>query len=376
MITLLDLKNFKCFEAFEKPVEFAQINLLTGSNGRGKSSIFQSILLLAQSFNGKNINSLCLDGKYVKLGTYSDVLKKGSPTNLFTIEFSSDDADENNVSFVFKQSDDKPRMACFESLKVKYVGVGEKEFVNTVGGNNDDEQTLVVSGSLATSDIKVINQLKNVYYISAERQGPRNYVDMVDECNDDIGIHGEYVIHMLKERKKEILHKVTHAISEIMGGASLSVDDVDTEYIKFLIDSFDDKDGFKPVNVGFGYSYILPIVVLPQVVAEGSKLFIENPEAHLHSGAQSRLMDYLISVAKERKLQLFIETHSDHIVNSLRIATKKGKCESKDSMITHVYRSDSGAASICQIKMDREGNLSNYPQEFMDEWTKQMLDLV
>ena len=380
MINSLDLKDFKCFESFEKPVLFRQINLLTGSNGRGKSSIFQSLLLLGQSFvSGKNIDCLRLNGCNVKLGTYYDILRKGSESERFSIVLSSDDADENKASFIFKPNEHNPRIACLDSLKIQYANGSERELViSSVGGDNSDsqEETFVTTSS---SDVKVINQLRNIYYISADRQGPVNYVNLEDNYkNDSVGIHGEYVIHTLKNKEKEILRKTIDVISHIMGGASISVRDIDTEYIKVLLDSFDDNDGFKPVNVGFGYSYILPVVVMPLVVDDGAKIFIENPEAHLHPGAQSRLMDYLISISKEKNLQLFIETHSDHLVNALRIAIKKKMhgINHYDSTIIHLNRNESGKASFAQIKMDKDGNLSDYPLDFLDEWTKQMLDLV
>lgn len=378
MISSLDLKDFKCFESFENPICFSQINLLTGSNGRGKSSIFQSMLLLGQSFrSGKTIDCLKLNGRNVKLGTYYDVLRKGSKTGRFSILLSSDDADENKAYFTFKPNEHNHRIAYLDSLKISYANGSEKELVSSVGGDNSNshEEAFVTT---STSAIKVINQLLNVYYISADRQGPVNYVNFDDNNDGSVGIRGEYVIHTLKKKEKEILHKTVGVISFIMGGASMSVKDIDTEYIKVLIDSSDNNEGYKPVNVGFGYSYILPVIVLPLVVSEGSKVFIENPEAHLHPGAQSRLMDFLISIAKEKNLQLFIETHSDHLVNALRIATKKKLhgIDYHDSAIIHVNRDELGKALCCQIKMDQEGNLSDYPQDFMDEWTKQMLDLV
>ena len=53
MINKLILKNFKCFEELE--VNFSTVNVLTGLNGMGKSTVIQSILLLGQS--QKNIIS-------------------------------------------------------------------------------------------------------------------------------------------------------------------------------------------------------------------------------------------------------------------------------------------------------------------------------
>lgn len=378
MITSLTLKDFKCFDTTNKePIQFSKINLLTGSNGRGKSSVFQALLLLAQSYrNGKNIEELRINGRYVKLGTFDDVLRSDSTNKQISIGLTSDDNDDNEVSFVFERDPKNPRIAPCTSLKIVGEGESTKDLLE-VGGSKDGQEVAKMASS--SSAIKAINQLRNVFFISADRQGPRNYVNREDECNGNIGIHGEYVVHTLKEQEKTILNQVVDAVSTIMGGASITINDVDTEYIKILIDSVDKKNGFKPVNVGFGYSYILPIIVLPLIVEDGAKLFIENPEAHLHPGAQSRLMEFLIRKAKEKNLQLFIETHSDHVINALRIAIKKqiSSISKNDAHIIHIGRNPQNSLPyIWQIKIDRNGNLSDYPQEFMDEWSMQMSQLI
>lgn len=66
-----------------------------------------------------------------------------------------------------------------------------------------------------------------------------------------------------------------------------------------FLNSHDGKDIFKPVNAGFGYSYVLPVIVAALMAKEGSMLIVENPEAHLHPAAQSRLMKFLIETGKE-----------------------------------------------------------------------------
>lgn len=381
MITSLSLSNFKCFKTIDNMI-FKQITLLTGSNGRGKSSILQSLLILAQSFqSGKNIEFVKLNGRFVCLGTYNDVLSKGVDTNNFSIAFKSDDPDENDVIFTCMPLDGKNRLADLKSLLISYIDGEKKELINNVGSNDDDSNSISATTKGSTSAIAIVNQLRNFYYVSANRVGPTNYVTpRNDEVNgNQIGIHGEYVINTLKESEESLVKQVAAEISSIMGGASVKVDEIDTEYLKLLLDSQDNNEGFKPVNVGFGYSYILPLVVLPLVVEPNSKLILENPEAHLHPGAQSRLMKFLIRIAKEKKLQLFIETHSDHIINALRIAVKDSLCQiiHKDATIIHVGRDKTSEDSIFwQINIDSYGNLSDYPNEFMDEWTNQMLNLV
>lgn len=47
MLKELILENFKCFDKIR--LQFSTVNILTGLNGMGKSTIMQSILLLGQS---------------------------------------------------------------------------------------------------------------------------------------------------------------------------------------------------------------------------------------------------------------------------------------------------------------------------------------
>lgn len=65
------------------------------------------------------------------------------------------------------------------------------------------------------------------------------------------------------------------------------------------------------------------LLLLQLCLQKGSILIVENPEAHLHPGAQSRLAKFLIEVSIKNNIQLLIETHSDHVVNGLRIAMKQ-----------------------------------------------------
>ena len=101
-------------------------------------------------------------------------------------------------------------------------------------------------------------------------------------------------------------------------------------------------------------------------------MIIENPEAHLHPAAQSRIMKFLIDIAKEKNLQLIIETHSDHVVNGMRIAMKEGELGVNDAHV--LYFSDDKPVKM--ITCDSRGTMSDYPDDFLDEWTLQALKLV
>lgn len=74
MIKKISVKNFKCFERIK--VDFKELNLFTGINGMGKSTLIQSILLLRQTYEKYNSSEwarIILNGHYINLGTMKDV---------------------------------------------------------------------------------------------------------------------------------------------------------------------------------------------------------------------------------------------------------------------------------------------------------------
>ncbi len=77
--------------------------------------------------------------------------------------------------------------------------------------------------------------------------------------------------------------------------------------------------------------------------------------------------------------QLFIETHSDHIINGIRVAVKEGLVDKKDvsfSYFTKVTTKEEQYTELTEIKVDERGELSEYPRGFLDEWNNQLLKLV
>lgn len=121
------------------------------------------------------------------------------------------------------------------------------------------------------------------------------------------------------------------------------------------------------------------LLLLQLCLQKKEELIVENPEAHLHPGAQSRLAKFLIEVSIKNNIQLLIETHSDHVVNGLRIAMKQklNDLSPNDAEIIFFSHDDINTNSSVEIiKCDRFGELSDYPDDFLDEWTKQLVTLV
>ena len=134
------------------------------------------------------------------------------------------------------------------------------------------------------------------------------------------------------------------------------------------------------------------MLVLLLTASEGNMLVIENPEAHLHPRGQAEV-GKLLARAAAAGIQLFVETHSDHVINGVRVAVKEGLLSPEDVQIAFFERkrhaditkskaqtSDVPRTEIYstmqEILIDRSGSLSVYPDGFMDEWNNQLLELL
>ena len=119
-------------------------------------------------------------------------------------------------------------------------------------------------------------------------------------------------------------------------------------------------------DVGFGVSQILPVLVLCFYVPEGSTILLEQPEIHLHPAVQSGLADVLIDAWKNRKVQIVLESHSEHLLRRLqrRIADET---VSKDDVGLFFCSADAGGSSITKLELDMFGNITNWPKDFFGD---------
>jgi hypothetical protein len=78
-------------------------------------------------------------------------------------------------------------------------------------------------------------------------------------------------------------------------------------------------------SVGYGVSQILPVVVELFSRIRGTCFSIQQPEIHLHPKAQAVLGDLLYQVAAAENKTLFVETHSDYMIDRFRYALSTSK---------------------------------------------------
>ncbi|MGJ0522014.1 DUF3696 domain-containing protein [Burkholderia gladioli] len=120
-------------------------------------------------------------------------------------------------------------------------------------------------------------------------------------------------------------------------------------------------------HVGVGVSQILPIVVLLLLSESGDTIILEQPELHLHPLVQSRLCDLLCAMA-ERNRQCLVETHSEYMINRLRLRIAQSRdSELEDRSSVFFITKNEGLSVFDEVKINRYGAIKDWPKNFFDQ---------
>lgn len=130
--------------------------------------------------------------------------------------------------------------------------------------------------------------------------------------------------------------------------------------------SMDDGPPFNLVDVGYGVSQVLPILV-DAMMNRQRMLLLQQPEVHLHPKAQAELGSFLGKLAAEHQAApIIIETHSDYLLDRIRMDVRdKRGVTGKDVRILYCGRSADGVA-ITPISIDDNGNLVDVPRGYRE----------
>lgn len=124
-------------------------------------------------------------------------------------------------------------------------------------------------------------------------------------------------------------------------------------------------------DVGYGVSQALPVLV-ELLNGDPSRVFLlQQPEVHLHPRAQATLGSLMVRAANGGR-QLLVETHSDYLLDRIRMDIRDGKTKlGPDDVSILYFERDGVEARIHSIGIDAQGNVvgapEGYRQFFMEE---------
>ena len=359
MIAKIRLENFKRFR--DLTLKSEALTVLTGANGAGKTSVLHSLLLARQMARQPDRSHVELNGvDTLELGGAEDVINREASDDLAAVEVLDCQGRNRRWSFRATDSDDARTL-------------------NAIVVDRPDDDPGALAGPAPQFS-----------YLCAERLGPRDALgaSAADVAELDVGSRGEFVAQVLESfgrsqvsggriegssaeiQLASLLHQTESWIAKIVRPTQIDAEwfpNTSITRLRFKTPGLRTEWTRAP-NAGFGISYALPIIVAALRAEVGGLLLVENPEAHLHPAGQSLIGGFLARVAADG-VQIFLETHSDHVLNGIRVAVANRKAAlSPEQTVVHFFRAEDDEGPVLEsMELSRTGQLSAWPAGFFDQ---------
>lgn len=377
MFNEISISGYKCLKTVS--VKCSNLSVLVGPNASGKSSVLQTLLLLRQSADkAGRVIGLHLSGPLYEAGTAQDALHPES---------------EHRIGLQLKNE----------------KGVVDLLFSHDRAKETAGSSRYLLAQQAQELPIELFDRADGFAYLNAERIGPRvsyplppdephlgglvgkygeftaailaraSYGKFIDGWNENLAKHlsaapsaldyKELIAEMLvSEGRLDLLSNII--LGWILPGSMFEVtehEQTDSATLRFIRAPSTTKSSVRSTHVGFGLTYALPIITAALALRQGGLLLVENPEAHLHPFSQSRIGVFLAVMAATGR-QIFLETHSDHVINGIRLAVKYGLISTDKFNINFFSPSPTiDSATVTSIQSDSDGRLDRWPDGFFDQ---------
>lgn len=373
MLSCLCLENFK--SAKNLRIDMAPLTVLAGLNGSGKSTVLQSLALLKQSIDeGGSELRLHLRGALVQLGRGEDV--------------HFENAENDDIAFSLTTTAGQVRIIARADAKA---------------------DTLTVSSEVTNVKVILGELYRHFQYIEADRLPPATQFEQANTLHREagwLGCRGEFTADFLsrcgnlKVSPRRLYPRDALGVSEAMYRSVAPTDELidqtagwlqqlspgvrvqpsamdfaDAVALRFDYPGVHVESGtrlYRATNVGFGLTYSLPIVVACLAAPAGALLLLENPEAHLHPQGQAAFGTLIARCAADN-VQIVVETHSDHVLNGIRLAVKRKEIDADSVALKYFIRDiETGESKLESPRILPDGQLTDWPPGFLDQWDRSL----
>ncbi len=388
----LNIENFKCFKKAD--IDFGKITLLTGANSSGKSSLISVLLAMFQTENFPFY--LSPNGNLINLGNYRNMVNGYDVNQNIRIDFSTE------ISPVGSMAIDWNFSTIWEKDSLNGLSALNKLEFSTVYTDNYNFSVEKIDKKFKVKSSKEVDALfesiddivfdlsfdkESIFsyefskdfsfnYIHSYRTNPqRNYLQIPKAGR--IQPNGAGFENQIIEWEETNSSKLSELI-EIMSKIGLLFD-VKTNKIgdgMFVIKVQTKKRGVfsSLADVGYGVSKLLPIIVADLQLPNDSLLAISEPEIDLHPSVQANFANYLFEQTKKGK-QYIVETHSEYIINRLRLLIAKDEMKEED-VKTYFFSNDGRNTTTYPINLKKDGQIENAPNDFFDTYEIDVMEIA
>ena len=415
MITELRAQNFKSWRD-TGDLPFAPLTAFFGANSSGKTSILQILLMLKQTVEHPTLKLdeplyFGNEASLVNLGNFDDVIHQHYPNSNLGVSVSWRLSEEMGIneyltdslsfSTSIRNESGHPVLEayCYSANGQKWqlekdvqdytfkfpdflVKTGDPAYLEDsirtypyrfYGVDAQDNRHSTLLPIIASLE----NLFDQIFYLGPLRDNPRPHYSWEGEPPEGVGRHGEEMVSALFSSRlqssdlDEHVPKWLQSLGLIDSYRLAPVPRTQKDY-EFLVTKHKGGPEVRLTDVGFGVSQVLPVLILCYYAPKGSILILEQPEAHLHPKVQSELGDVLIDAVKNRKLQIILESHSEHLLHRLMLRTAEEQLSVDDTAL-HFCHINEGVSEIEPLQVDEYGNISNWPREFFGDVTGELI---
>lgn len=391
-------------------INTARITLFIGPNNSGKSTLLQTLMVLKQSIGQLG---LIMDGKIITLGSISNFIRKNSD-GIIKIYISGNIAPDINeikqltnkkeildqlkeMKYHFELSTNDETLLSIKLTIQPVLDNGDfilhGEWNNITGtkgieshideglyqGNvhsnigkmfsfqtrGDSEQIRLYSILLKLGYL-FEKQLMNIYFVPAYRGllkpsyplGPNISSDFVSNMAETQNLS----VTTTMAYRRDLENIISNYVEQV---TDTKIRTAIQPQRQVVVESVKEGYGLPIIFEGFGTNQLIHLFLTIAASPFESTILIEEPEIHLHPKAQSNLAEVLNNISKEKKIQLILTTHSEHILFKLLALVKRGIIDKSDLAIYH-FELEKGITKVDKLEIDEKGRVKGGLKSFFD----------
>jgi len=419
MLHGITLDGFRSF-AETTWIDLKPFTVLAGANNTGKSSVLGMLAALVQSEEQATGPALLLHGDWVALGRFNEAVnyRRTGGDRSFVVGLVGD-VHASDVLWHFDAAEgehqDLARCVMVEFLRAgneypqRVVLSGEKgswewRFPNgnwdRMGGaemRSPASVHLTTTGGIEGKEQVISSEVERLLpvtpstfrYIGPYRADPRDlYGGRSQPKGPPLGRDGAFTAEFLYRNRHRSVDLLPEPGAPLLLGEALNawwsyvfdlrltarVNELERIGYTLKVDT-PSAESLGLGMVGLGLSQALPIIALVLGSKPGDVIAVETPEAHLHPGAQHRLARLLVAAAMAGR-QVVVETHSEHVVNAVRLAVKARDLTSEQVALHFFEMDEDGSTVDTRIALDDSGRADRWPVGFFDQAARELADLL
>ena len=230
----------------------------------------------------------------------------------------------------------------------------------------------------ASNAISLIPNLGEIGAFAPIRSKPKRTYDLIGKLSNPEGDHIPMTLYRLSTTNKSHWEKLRKKLIAFGESTGLFSDIRVKDYVEdgsgpFQIQVKVGSGKFTSVSdVGYGVSQCLSLVtgIFNREVCNGSKsttFLLQQPEVHLHPRAHAEIGNLICKACAKFGNRFVIETHSDFIVDRVRVMVRRGVISQSDVSIIYFERDpDTSSVKLFNIGVDCNGNILDAPNSYRD----------